>query len=196
MASVNEASFDWLKRTTGVDDWYIAQWPMEAWAEWERAMHAPADGPCPAVPGWMQPLLGRWHEQFSLPFPSVAQQWPSTVDWFAQADEHDDLTLMQDRDGPTVDELREAFRLAQERSATPALSATIVPTQPWGEHVAAELEAFYIVGSERVVSGLVDKLDVLLGWPSRPRPVMPFDYASLCPDVADPRVRGWEWMYG
>ena len=125
----------WLKTVAGIDDDYIARWPAAAWAEWAKAMYADREGANPAVPAWMQPHLGTWHQDFSGPFPCVAQLWPSAHNWFAEADLHGDLSLgiegPEDRQ-PTLAQVRAAWEYATARGATPLLSISVVPTAPHG----------------------------------------------------------------
>ena len=66
-----------------MDETSIAEWDTAAWQQWSTAMHADPHGPNPSVPAWMQPLLTRWHVDFSAPLPAVAQLWPTGHDWFA-----------------------------------------------------------------------------------------------------------------
>ena len=99
-----QADLEWLKNVSGVDDAHIAGWDTAAWGQWAGAMHADPGGPNPSVPAWMQPLLTRWHLDYSLPFPCVAQLWPTGHDWFAETDAHPELTLTVDEawDGPAL----------------------------------------------------------------------------------------------
>lgn len=140
----------WLKRVAGIDDRYIEQWPTAAWAEWAKAMRAGRDSSNPSVPVWMRPLLGPWHWDFSGPFPCVAQLWPTAHNWFTEADAHDDFTLEvaepAEEDAPTLDQLREAWQLANDHGATPLMNVSVVPAEPYGAAVTGEVEAFYIVG--------------------------------------------------
>lgn len=201
-------ALSWLKRVAGIDDAYIARWPEAAWVEWARAMYAGNDNPRgvnPSAPAWMQPHLGRWHQDFSGPFPSVAQLWPTAHDWFAESDVHDDFALRIEEleEGtwfPTVESVRAAWECAASNGAQPLLSMTVVPAEPRGSAVVAELEAFYVVRVE-LNDQLVDQLVSILSAAPGRTSVLARDvdevlaHAEL-PPLSGAEVRSWEWMYG
>lgn len=203
-----DGALRWLKRVAGVDDDYIAKWPVEAWAEWARAMHAGNGDPRgvnPTVPTWMQPHLGRWHLDFSGPYPSVAQLWPTAHNWFAEADTHDDFfleveELMEGVWFPTVEQVRAAWECAASAGATPLLSITVVPAEPWGKAVAAQLEAFYVIGVD-LTPQLIDQVTGIFGSaPGRSAGLARnvdeiLTHADRSP-LPGAEVRSWEWMYG
>ena len=197
----------WLKGVAGIDDQYIARWPTAAWAEWAKAMHAGRDSINPSVPSWMQPLLGPWHRDFSGPFPSVAQLWPTAHDWFTEADTHDDFTLeveeLVDESEPALDQLRAAWQLATDQGATPLMSMSVVPAAPYGAAVTGEVEAFYIVG-QSLDSELVDRIARLLGADGATTSVITTATSTTAGEllaqagrdaIDGGELRAWEWMY-
>jgi len=202
-----DGALTWLKRVAGIDDDYIAKWPAEAWAEWARAMYAGNGDPRgtnPSVPTWMQPHLGRWHVDFGGPYPSVAQLWPTTHHWFAEADDHADFSLAVDEPmndwSPRVDQLRAAWEAAAAHGATPLLSISVVPAEPWGKAVTGEIEAFYVVGVD-LSAQLIDELTLIFGTSPGRSAAYARDVDELLvhadlPPLPGAEVQSWEWMYG
>lgn len=197
-----QESLGWLKAGSGVDDEYLSRWPAEAWWQWRRAMHSDPQGPNPAVPGWMRPLLDRWYEDFGQPVPCVAQLWPTTHDWFREADAHDDLTLRVETTvngtEPTLAQLRAAWALALELDLTPVLSMSLEPAAPWGESVVGAIEAFYVIGGKAPWRETVEALNSTqsaafaeaLGSPGASSSVMlSFGDTHGLPWLS------WEWFY-
>ncbi|MCY1718601.1 hypothetical protein OVA26_16815 [Microbacterium sp. SL62] len=186
-----ERDLAWLKRVAGVDDDYIARWDRRDWTAWSIAMRTPRGELCPSVPQWMAEKVGPWQNDFSLPYPCVAQLWPTTVDWFAEADEHDELTLVAeengDRPSPTSDELRRAWTLAAGVSVTPAMAISVVPDPATPDAVVGQIEAFYLIGNEPEVAAIAQRIAGILREPGK-TPVLPLS-------VTD-HVLAWEWMYG
>lgn len=203
-----ESALHWLKGVAGIDDSYISRWPNKAWEEWARAMHAGNDDPRgvnPSVPAWMQPHLGRWHLDFSGPYPSVGQLWPTAHDWFSDADVHEDFSLRVEElmDGvwfPTVGQVRAAWECAAAAGATPLASITLVPAEPWGSAVVAELEAFYVVDIN-LSAQLIEQITTIFGHAPGRSAALAGDVAEILvhadlPPVPGAEVRSWEWMYG
>jgi len=198
-----KSALSWLKRVAGIDDDYIARWPAAAWTEWAKAMHADRHGPNPSVPEWMQPHLGTWHQDFSGPFPCVAQLWPSAHNWFAEADNHLDFSLVieepNDNQQPTLAQVRAAWEYATVRGATPLLSISVVPATPYGDAVTGEIEAFYVVGTK--LDGLGGALDRILDSTGTAVGDLARDAASVMQHAGlaahpEEELRAWEWMYG
>lgn len=191
-AGVQQDELDWLKSRAGVDDDYLAKWPRVAWDEWARAMRAGRGNPCPSVPAWMRLLMPEWHWDFSLPFPCVAQLWPTSHDWFTEAESHDDLVLVVEAPAegwwPQLDQLREAWRLATVHELNPRMMVSVVPVVSASgqlDGVAAEIEAFYVDVVPETAS-VIAQLEAILG-------------AYAGPSVGPQRgesVLAWEWMYG
>lgn len=157
---------DWLKDVAGLQDADIAGWDRGAWNQWSRAMHADRQEPHPAVPAWMRPLVGNWHRDFSLPFPSVGQLWPTGHDWFVEIDAHPDFTLTVEEPepghAPALQQLRQAWRHAAWRGAIPLMMISLVPVAPWGAAVCGRIEAFYTL-TQTSEAGLAADLEQLLG---------------------------------
>ena len=183
-------SLDWLKNAAGVDDAYLARWSTAEWREWARAMQASRTDPCPSVPAWMAQQMPQWSWDFSLPFPCVAQLWPTYEDWFGEADQHADLTLEIEEPGegwePRIDQVREAWAFAASNGANPCLSISVVPGAPVGESVVGRIEAFYVTGSARSLERVAGDLARILGIPGA-EPIGPLRGESAL---------AWEWMYG
>lgn len=147
-------SLHWLKLVAGIDDQYIAKWDREAWRQWATAMNADPAGPNPCVPEWMHELMpGRWHMDFTGPFPSVAQLWPSMMPWFLEAETEgeDDFELVVEEfegdSNPTFQQVRDVWMKAHETPGLlPLLHLALVPAKPYGEKVRGEISALYIVG--------------------------------------------------
>ena len=191
-AGVKQNELDWLKRVAGVDDAYLARWPRVAWDEWARAMRAGREDPCPSVPEWMRPLMPDWHRDFSLAFPCVAQLWPTSHEWFTEAENHSDLVLVVEapEEGwwPQLNQVHQAWRLSAEHDLHPRMMVSVVPViSALGEldGVAAEIEAFYVDALPETAS-VIAQLEEILG-------------AAPGPSVGPLRgesVLAWEWMYG
>lgn len=181
----------WLKRVAGVDDEYLARWDRALWAEWSKSMHAQRDAPCPSVPRWMAPKLVDWHQDFSLPYPCVAQLWPTMEAWFQEADDHDDLTLIIQEPGegysPTLAKVRQAWEFAADRAVTPALAISVVPHRDIRGAVIGEIEAFYVTDIAQPFDEISGDLAEILGADGAAPPL-------ALPGVE--RALGWEWMYG
>ncbi|WP_424468069.1 hypothetical protein [Pseudoclavibacter helvolus] len=196
-------SLGWLKKAAGVDDEYLSRWPSEAWWQWHLAMRADPQGPNPAVPTWMRPLLGRWHRDFGMPFPCVGQLWPTTREWFGEADTHADLTLRVETttDGgePNLTQLRAAWTRAVDLHLTPVLSMSLEPAAPWGEAVVGTIEAFYVIGGKapwqehEEALGPDDRASFaqILGTPGASTSVM-----LTNSDTQGLPLLAWEWLYG
>lgn len=206
-------ALQWLKNVSGVDDRYIAQWPRAAWEQWARAMYTyPNEYPNeanPSVPDWMQPHLGSWQGDFSAPYPCVAQLLPTAHDWFAEAVTREDFTLgdaeltgdaLADSATPTVEQLHQAWKLAKDSGATPLISLSIVPAEPYGHAVVGEIEAFYVVGNP-LRHELLQGITELLGVEGAARSVLKSDANEMLTLAGREPVNGaelhtWEWMYG
>ena len=199
-----DSALGWLKKVSGIDDAYIAQWPERAWVQWAKAMHGKRGEENPAVPDWMQPHLGSWHYDFSLPFPQVGQLWPTAHDWFAETENHPEFTLSIDEPDEeeqrfTLTQLRTAWHLARTQGATPMMNMLLLPQSPWGEVIEGTIEAFYVIGSD-LSNALQDQLDQLMGTKGRPNSVTGTAeelalHAGLTVS-SPPQLRAWEWMYG
>lgn len=198
------ADIEWLKNVAGMAEASIAEWDTAAWEQWSKAMHADPHGPNPSVPAWMQPLLTRWHVDFSAPFPSVAQLWPTGHDWFAETDAHPELTLTVDEawDGPapSLAQVRQAWQYADSQGATPLVNLTVVPAAPWGEAVVGQIEAFYVVTQTPALDiseGLARILDAPGAYRATPFPDVTqlMHHAGLSAPGAEACLHAWEWIY-
>lgn len=195
----------WLKRVAGVDDDYLSRWSTDEWAEWANAMRTNSSEPNPSVPVWMRAHLGQWHRDFSGPFPSVAQLWPTAHNWFAEADTHADFTLtVSEAVGvatPTLDDVRTLWDCATARGFIPLLAVTMIPGQPVGEAVIGEIEAVYVIGPAIDMRPLEDVFDHMIGMTGASSTVTTdnagelMGHAGLNPRQGDV-LRAWEWLYG
>lgn len=200
-----DSALVWLKRVAHVDDEYLNRWSQAEWAEWARAMRTNPSDPNPSVPAWMRPHLGQWHRDFSGPFPSIAQLWPTAHNWFAEADTHPDLTLtITEAVGvatPTLDDVRTLWDCATARDITPLLAVTMIPGQPVGEAFIGEIEAVYMVGATTDMQSLDEVFDHMIGMigasstGTADNASELMRHAGLNPRAGD-ALRAWEWTYG
>lgn len=199
-----EADLQWLKGVAGLDDDDLARWDRAAWEQWARALRADPHGPNPAVPAWMQPLLTRWHVDFSAPLPSVAQPWPTAHDWFTETEAHRDLTLTVleawQEPAPTLGQVRQARDHATAQGATALMNLTVVPAKPWGAAVTGEIEAYYVAIPVPDPT-LEAELAQIMGAPGESTEAPFRNVTELMHYAGLPalRVRAcmltWEWMY-
>jgi hypothetical protein len=152
----------------------------------------------------MRPLLGEWHRDFSLPFPCVAQLWPTAHDWFTEDDEHPDFTLEVEApaegDAPTLDQIRQAWQLATDSGATPLMNVSVVPAEPWGVAVTGMVEALYVVG-QALEPELLDRIADSLGANVLTTPALNLDAEPILTSagfdaIGDAHAWAWEWLYG
>lgn len=199
-------SLDWLKSAAGIDDDYIKRWTPAEWEAWQAAMLADPAGMNPSVPDWMQPLIqGKWHNDFSLPFPQVAQLLPSAHPWFMEAQRRSDFSLSVtepiDFAFPLLSQLETVFNEAVLREWTPLLSLMLQPTREPGV-IDGAIEALYIVAPATATEDVADlmrahdlpELSTALRGPSRTSQ----DLLAWCglPVPAEPLVAwGSEWIY-
>lgn len=79
------SSLAWLKDVIGASDGYLAQWDISEWAQRYRAMACLRMTPNPCVPVWLSDIIGDdWSKNWSLPWPSIGQLWPTAHNWFAE----------------------------------------------------------------------------------------------------------------
>ncbi|GAA1621919.1 hypothetical protein [Leucobacter chromiireducens] len=142
-------SLAWLKNAAGIDDDYIKRWSPAEWEAWQSAMLADAHGDNPAVPDWMNPIIrGKWHNDFTLPFPQVGQLLPSAHPWFMEALQRPDFSLSVtepiDYEFPQLSQIEAVYNEAMLRAWTPLLSLMLQPTRTPGV-IDGAVEALYIV---------------------------------------------------
>lgn len=122
---------------------------IEAWKQWAIAMSADPDAPCPALPGWMQPMALGWHPRRFLDRPAVARLVLSAEPWIPLARYNkDDLaveiaTSSCTTDPPTLAAVEQAWA-AGMTAGLPTFTITFVPAQPWGKAVTGLIEAFEV----------------------------------------------------
>ncbi|MGJ0202770.1 hypothetical protein NHL51_01245 [Leucobacter sp. gxy201] len=200
-----ERDLAWLKRVAGVDDTYLARWSDAEWRAWQAAMHTAPNAPNPSVPEWMRPIIhGNWHHDFSIPFPQVAQLWPSGHDWFA-AQSHEDFRLEVEAadqgESPDLSALALAWTVALFSGWKPFMSLTILPTTQDGSVVGA-IEAFYIAAPEEQSEQVRERMNTLhlptptnkLLGPAREANEL-FAYSGFQVPTAPHIAWGSEWMY-
>lgn len=106
-------AIQWLMDVAGVEEADIARYSAPAWAQWERAMYAKRKRYCPGLPEWAHPQATQWAWDFSMPYPTVAQLWPTQHDWFTEEQRHENFTLEvavpADGHASTLDTLRIAW---------------------------------------------------------------------------------------
>lgn len=166
----------WMKRVSGVDDEYIAQWDISEWAQWYRAMTSSKRTPNPCVPSWMHDIIGDdWSKDWSLPFPSIGQLWPTAHNWFVEHDSRDDfqLTVIEPaprpyatRWAPTLQQLDQAWHLAKTHpESVPLMMVDLLPATSDSPVITGEVSAF-IVAAKTFQSDLVEALTEVLQQPS------------------------------
>jgi hypothetical protein len=175
---------EWLKRVAGIDDSYINRWSRAEWDQWSRAMHTLRDAECPSVPQWMGMLMPAWWNDFSLPFPCVAQLWPSMHAWFTEAELHSDLTLEVEEPAegycPRLEQVRLAWAYTASRGASPSMSLCMVPGEPVGEAVVGRIDAFYASNADEETAAELARI---------------LDRAGKEPFGFGPEgALAWEWM--
>ncbi|NWN87281.1 MAG: hypothetical protein HLX51_01850 [Micrococcaceae bacterium] len=201
------AALAWLKEVNEVDDEYLARWDISEWANWYRAMQV---GPCtlnPAAPAWIRNVIGtNWSHDWSLPFPTIAQLWPTAHDWFQELELHDDFHLQVVRPdtneanaAPHIDQLREAWEYVTEQpESVPLMLMNLLPPPPPTNTIIGEIAAFYVV-VDRPNVYICDSLKTILDSPLRAS-ANSIDEESLFVEAqvehfAHPRIlRAWEWM--
>lgn len=191
-----DRSLEWLKRVAGVDDEYISRWSDIEWREWQRAMETDRADPCPSVPEWMRPLIPQWHWDFSLPWPCVAQLWPTGHDWFVEAARRGDFDLVVEEPDegwvPQLAALEDAWRFAVGCGLTPHLAMNVLPTvrtvagSTRVDGVTGCVEAFYVTTPLGSAADAIDRLQGLLGHVAA-EPTGPLR--------GEPYL-AWEWLYG
>ena len=198
----SQESLDWLKWVSGINDDEIARWDPQAWAQWEQAMLARRDQECPSVPAWMRPLMEQWSWDFSAPHPTVAHLWPTSVDWFAHARDHQDLQLriygVEGEDFPTAEDLptvegcQRAWELARQAGADPYLSMSVLPTKPYGKAVIGELEGFAVVTAKGAATELLGDITHALGYPNGRCGIGPFGALEI--NEQEQQLTTWLWV--
>lgn len=198
-------SLVWLRRVAGVDEDDIARYDPQAWNQWALAMNAHPNTPNPQVPEWMREHLGRWHQDFSAPYPTVAQLSASRHDWIAEADLHDDFDIDVDSPldsaGPTLEQVRVGWSTALEHGAEPMINMTLTPARPWGASVTGFIDAFYVVLPDDEAAAIA-RLDDALGFAGTRSSIALRASSFSVNGDAEPAgdgphvVRAWEWMYG
>lgn len=198
-------SLAWLKNVAGLDDDYVKKWSPAEWEAWQAAMLADPSGDNPSVPGWMNPIIrDTWHNDFSFPFPQVAQLI-SAHPWFHEALKREDFSLKVteplESDGPVLSQVEAAYNEAMLRGWTPLLSLLIEPTQQ-PKIVVGAIESFYIVApafDSADVSDLMQHFDLpspstRLAGPAQHVPAL---LERAHQPVPDGRHVAWgsEWMY-
>jgi len=158
-----KAALEWLKWVAGVDDDHLARWDVAEWAQWYRAMDASiGDAVNPCVPSWINDIIrDDWSRDWSAPWPSIGQLWPTAHDWFVAAANHDDFVLKvaeADQDGEHhvshLGQLDKAWWAAHETvGAAGLLQIDLLPPAPGTDVIIGEISAFYVV-----VNGEQDKL--------------------------------------
>lgn len=153
LASVTAEAFDFLREVRETERQGIPLGPvLEPWKQWALAMSADPDGPCPGLPGWMQPMAQHWHPECFLDRPAVARLVLNDESWISLARYNkDDLSVEIARTrrtvkAPTLRMLDRAWASAY-RSSLPTMTITFVPARPWGRAVTGLIEAFEIFGS-------------------------------------------------
>lgn len=142
-------SLAWLKNAAGIDDDYIKRWSPAEWEAWQSAMLTNPLGENPCVPAWMNPIIhGKWHNDFTLPFPQVGQLLPSAHPWFMEALQRPDFSLSVtepiDYEFPQLSQIEAVYNEAMLREWTPLLSLMLQPTRTPGV-IEGAVEAIYIV---------------------------------------------------
>lgn len=141
----------WWQRASGQDDEYMNQWTTGEWEAWSKSMRADPDGDNPELPDWVHPLIRtRWYGDFSVPFPQLAELFPTEHNWFQLADEHPEFELFLEdtrSEGFELNDLRAAYEAAKECGWTPLLTMHLIPMGTQGTFAGA-IEAFHVVAPE------------------------------------------------
>ncbi|WP_053353938.1 hypothetical protein [Leucobacter musarum] len=157
-----QRSLEWLKSVAGLDDAYLQKWTLAEWSAWKASMDAGPDADNPSVPAWMRPLIrGMWHNDFSYPFPQVAQLITAHP-WFMEAMRHDDFSLrvIEPETGrhATLAQIERAEFEAADRGWETLVSMFIEPTSTPGVVVGA-IEAFYVIAPAVASEDVCDVLE-------------------------------------
>lgn len=167
-------SLDWLKQVRGVDDDYLAQWDLAQWTQWHRAMACLTMTPNPCVPHWLGRIIGDdWSKNWSLPWPSVGQLWPTAHDWFSEEQNRVDFQLQiatAERDSPKsarqLQQLRQAWWFAAaHQDVVPLLMMDLLPPGPMDQAITGQVTAFIVV-AKRVYPPVAQELIQILSPPS------------------------------
>lgn len=199
-----DRSLAWLKKLHGLDDEYINQWSDREWLAWHTALHTPRWATNPCLPDWMNRDFNfDWYWDFSVPFPVVAQLWPTADDWFAEADRHDDLTIQIDEpmEGafPDLATLRTAWERATELGLVPMLYMTVTAHPERDRHIIGGFEAFAVVGEPHQTDALAE-IEKLMPEPGSdqlcladsPRELL--QRTNQFPNRDDYFGREWRWL--
>ena len=170
------SSLDWLKQIRGVDDDYLAQWDLAQWTQWHRAMACLTMTPNPCVPHWLGRIIGNnWSKDWSLPWPSVGQLWPTAHDWFSEDQSHDDFQLKiapagrySHKSAPELQQLRQAWRFAAEHhDVVPLLMMDLRPPGPMDQAITGQITAFIVIAKQFQPMVAQDLMQIL-SQPSEP----------------------------
>jgi len=151
------SSLDWLKQIRGVNDEYLAQWDIAQWTQWHRAMACLTMTPNPCVPHWLGRIIGNnWSKDWSLPWPSVGQLWPTAHDWFSEDQSHDDFQLKiapaerySPKSAPELQQLLQAWSFAAaHQDVVPLLMMDLLPPGPMDKAITGQITAFVVVAKQ------------------------------------------------
>ena len=144
----------------------------------------------------MRPLIPQWHWDFSLPWPCVAQLWPTGHDWFVEAARRGDFDLVVEEPDegwvPQLAALEDAWRFAVGCGLTPHLAMNVLPSvrivagSTRVDGVTGCVEAFYVTTPLGSAADAIDRLQGLLGHVAA-EPTGPLR--------GEPYL-AWEWLYG